>query len=329
MSNDATGNPKKGLTRRQWLMLGGGTTGVCAVAGGAWLTKRWELIDSMVATPQVMRDHRVPHAGGDWLSIVHGPSPEQNVRAALEALGGMTRFVAASDRVLVKPNIAWDRRPEQGATTDPRVVAEIVRACRAAKVTQLRVIDCPVDDPARSYHVSGIAAAAREAGAEVLVPSASEYAHVQIAGHVAAWPIRDAFLWADKIINVPIAKHHGSAQMTAGMKNWIGITDKRRELFHTKLDESIVALAELVKPTLTIIDATRVLMRNGPRGGNLDDVRVTNRLVASLDPVAADAWAAELLNIPLDKVAYLKRAQQLGLGKLDWRRLGFREIRLG
>jgi uncharacterized protein (DUF362 family) len=329
MAKDSLLLPMKRLTRRQWLLLGGGSVGLLAVAGGVGLTKRWGLIESLGAKVQTMPDHRVSEAGGQQLSIVHGSSPEQNVRAALEALGGLRRFVSAKDRVLIKPNIAWDRSPEQAATTDPRVVAEVVRACRDAGVEQLRVMDCPVDDPVRTYRSTRILDAARDAGAQVLLPKDTGYAHVLVPGHTAAWPIRDAFLWADKLINVPIAKHHGGSKLTAGMKNWIGITDKRRELFHASLDESIVALAELMKPTLTIIDATRILLRNGPRGGNLDDVRAANTVVASLDPVAADAWACELLEFPIDKVAYLRRAAQRGLGRIEWRQLPHQELRLG
>ncbi len=329
MSDKPCPNRIGNLTRRQLLLLSGGTTGMLALTGGAWLTKRWGLLESLGATKRQMPNHRIQHNGGDWLSIAHGTSPERNVRAVVDALGGMQRFVSATDRVLIKPNIAWDRRPEQGATTEPRVVAEIVRACRDVGVTQLRVLDCPCDDPKRTYHASGIADAARAAGAQVQFPSESGYAHVSIAGHSAAWPIRDVFLWADKIINVPIAKHHGSSNLTAGMKNWIGITDKRRELFHASLDTSIVALAELMRPTLTIIDATRVLLRNGPRGGNLDDVRSMNTLAASLDPVAIDAWACTMVGLPVEKVAYLRLAEQRGLGRIDWRGLAHREQQLG
>jgi uncharacterized protein (DUF362 family) len=315
-------------TRRQYLLFGGGVVGLLGLGGAAWLTKRWRLIESVGASVQEVLDHRVPIHGGVRLGIVHGTSPSRNVRAALDAIGGMQQFVNSTSRVLIKPNIAWDRRPEQGATTHPEVVAEVVRACRDAGAKQIRVLDCPVDDPTRTYHVTGIADAARNSGAEVIMPTSTAYAHVRIPGYPAPWPIHDGYLWADRIINVPIAKHHGRSRLTAGMKNWIGITDKRRELFHTSLDDSIVTLAELMKPTLTIIDATRVLMRNGPRGGNLDDVRNTNAIVASVDPVAADAWSAGMLEIPVTQVAYLQRAQQRGLGQLDWRGLPHRELQL-
>lgn len=316
------------MTRRDWLKLGGGAGGVLALAGGLATLKRWGLVESALAASTRMRDHRVASAG-DQMAIVHGSSPASNVRAALDALGGLRRFFSPQDRVLIKPNIAWDRMPEQAATTNPDVVASIVHACRDAGVEQLRVLDCPVHDPARCYQHSGILTAARDAGATVLMPDQSPYVQVKLPGHDLNWPIREVFLWADKIINVPIAKHHGSSQLTAGMKNWIGITDKRRELFHTNLNQSIVELAEFVKPTLTIVDASRVLMRNGPIGGNLDDVKSTNALVASLDPVAADAWACELLGFSLERVPHLGLAAARQLGQLDWRKLRHREIQLG
>jgi uncharacterized protein (DUF362 family) len=329
MSEPERPEATKRWTRRQWLLFGGGVTGLLGVGGAAWWMRRWGLLESLGASVHNMPDHRVAAAGGVKLGIARGTSAVRNVRAALDAIGGMKQFVSPPSRILIKPNIAWERRPEQGATTDPNVVAEVVRACRDAGATQIRVFDCPVNEPERTYHVSGIADAARGAGAEVLLPAATKYVHVLVPGHTTPWPIRDAYLWADRIINIPIAKHHGSAHLTAGMKNWIGITDKRRELFHASLDDSIVALAALMRPTLTIIDATRVLIRNGPRGGNLDDVRTMNAIAASVDPVAADAWACNLLEFPMDKVPYLQRAAQRGLGQLDWRNMPYRELQLG
>jgi uncharacterized protein (DUF362 family) len=318
------------MSRRKWLALGTSAVGLLGLTAGGVGIKRMGLVEAYGSTPKSMRDHRVAAAAGARvLAIAHGTSPERNVRAAVSSLGGIERFVTAKDKVLIKPNIAWDRRPEQGATTDPRVVAEIVRMCRDAGVEQLRVLDCPVDDVGRAYERSGIAVAARSAGAKVLLPTETSYEHVALRGHQLPWPVRDTFLWADKIINVPIAKHHGSSKLTAGMKNWIGITDKNRALFHGSLNESIVALAELVRPTLTIIDATRVLLRNGPRGGNLDDVRLMNILVASTDPVAADAWACDLLKFSRDQVKYLELAETVGLGHRDWKSLRFEELQLG
>jgi uncharacterized protein (DUF362 family) len=318
--------PLTRMTRRKWLLLAGGTT---VLGSGAYLVKRWGLIEAAVATPVTMRDHRVFETLNDGLTIVRGKSVTKNVRAALDAMGGLNRFILPTDRVLIKPNIAWDRRPEQGATTNPEVIAELVHACRDIGVKEIRVFDCPVHDPERSYQRSGIFAAARNAGSVVILPKQTEYAHVKIPGQNMLWPIRDVYLWADKIINVPIAKHHSSSTLTAGMKNWIGITDKRRELFHRNLSESIVELAAFVKPTLTLIDATRVLMRNGPQGGNLDDVKTLNTIIACTDPVAGDACACDLLGFSRDKVRYLKLAEERGLGTTNWKKRPPKELQLG
>jgi uncharacterized protein (DUF362 family) len=211
--------------------------------------------------------------------------------------------------------------PFQGATTNPEVVAELVRACREAGAREIIVTDCPVDDAGRSFERSGILKAARDAGAKVILPSESTFVDVKIPGKLGTWPVLAPFAAATKIINVPIAKNHTHVHASAGMKNWIGITDKQRLRFHADLDDSIVSLATLMRPTLTLVDATRVLMRNGPRGGNLDDVRTTNALALSTDPVAIDCWAAELLEAGIDRVKYLKLAADRKLGLLDYRSL--------
>jgi uncharacterized protein (DUF362 family) len=253
--------------------------------------------------------------------IARGPDAGRNTKALLERLGGLGHFVGSKDHVLIKPNIAWDRTPAQAANTDPAVVAAVIRACREAGVKQITVMDCSVNDPARCYERSGIAAAAREAQANVVLPDEVEKEAVEIPGLMGQWQVPAPFLTATKIINVPVAKHHGSARITAGMKNWFGITRDGRGLLHASLAESIVAIAAAVRPTLTIIDATRVLMRNGPQGGNLDDVKALNTVAAAFDVVALDAWAASILEAKQSKVSYLGLAEEKGLGKANYKAL--------
>jgi uncharacterized protein (DUF362 family) len=308
----------KGMHRRQFMMLGG-SLGAATVAGYyEWHYGR--LLPEAYATLPTMRDHRVNlDAANERVFVAHGTDPARNLRALLERLGGLTRFVTKTDTVVIKPNAGWDRVPAQGATTHPALVAELVRACRDAGASEVIVTDCPVDPAQASFERSGILAAARAAGARVILPSEAKYVEVQVPGKLGSWPVMEPFALASKIINVPIAKHHSGAKVTAGMKNWIGITDKRRNLFHADLDGSIAALAALMRPTLTVIDASRILMRNGPRGGNLDDVKETNALALSTDPVALDVWATELLGARKDNVKYLKLASARGLGKLDYR----------
>ena len=321
LSNDKNNEQPSTLSRRRWLWLTGGATGLAAV-GAVYAAFEMRLAHSLLATAAAMPDHRVKlPATSPRLVIAHGKNPTLNLRAALERLGGLNRLITRDDIVLIKPNVAWERVPFQAATTHPDVVAELVRACREAGAREVIVTECPVDNAERCFERSGILKAARDAGARVILPSESTYVDVKIPGKLGTWPILEPFATATKIINVPIAKHHGSARVTAGMKNWIGITDKRRKLFHADLDGSIAALAALMRPTLTVVDATRVLMRNGPKGGSLDDVRETGALAVSTDPVAIDCWATELLEAHLTDVKYLKLAADRGLGQLDYRKI--------
>ncbi len=321
-------NEAANVTRRRLLMLGGGVAGL-AVAGALYEARSMRLLQSMTSAAAPMRDHRVRlPATSPKMVVARGKDPARNVRAALERMGGLGQFVSRDDVVLIKPNAAWERVPFQGATTTPEIVAELVRACRDAGAHEVIVAECPVDDAERCFERSGIRKAARDAGAKVILPSESTYVNVKIPGKLGTWPILSPFASATKIINVPIAKHHASARVTAGMKNWIGITDKRRKLFHADLDDSIAALAALMRPTLTLVDATRILMHNGPRGGNLDDVRSVNALALSTDPVAIDYWAADLLEARIAEVKYLKLATDRKLGQMDYKSLSV-EVNVG
>ena len=313
-----TKNSVTSMQRRRWLMWGGGAGLAALAAYYEW--RHGLLMPQAHANAASMRDHRVKLGAAQFkLSVARGKDPARNLRAALSQLGGIAQFISKTDSVLIKPNAGWERVPFQGATTNPEVVAELVRACRDAGASDIAVTDCPVDDAERSFERSGILAAARDAGARVILPSQAKYVDVQIPDKLGSWSILEPFATATKIINVPIAKQHGGARVTAGMKNWIGITDKGRKRFHLDLDGSIAALAAFMRPTLTVVDATRILMRNGPRGGNLDDVKTTEAIAISTDPVAVDCWATELLGAQVADIKYLKLAADRGLGRLNYR----------
>ncbi|MBN1610733.1 MAG: DUF362 domain-containing protein [Polyangiaceae bacterium] len=322
--------PPNTMGRRRWLRAAGIGAGLVAAGAGALLARDWRLFQSLAADPHDVPDHRVRlPAGKPPMVIAHGRDPAANVRAALEKMGGMGRFVGRADKVLIKPNVGWDRTQAQGANTHPAVVAELIRACRDAGAEDIIVTDCSVHEPERCFQRSGIRAAAQAAGARVILPSQAHYVDVKIPGRFGTWPIKQPFVAATKIINVPVAKHHGSARVTAGMKNWIGITDKRRSAFHSALHETIAGLAQLMRPTLTVVDATRVLMRNGPVGGNLADLKPMDMIAASIDPVAVDMWAAGLLGATPSQVPYLKLAAERRLGRLDFKALGAVELSTG
>ncbi len=261
------------------------------------------------------------------LVVARGSQPAQVTRAAVFALGGMRRFVAKNDVVVVKPNIGWDRPPELAANTNPEVVAAVVALCLEAGARKVQVFDRTVNNARRCYKQSGIADAASAAGAEVSFVDEKRFVEVQIGGlALKSWPIYEDIMEADKVINIPIAKHHGLASLTLGMKNLMGVMGGWRGRIHQKLDESIVDLAKTVKPVLTIIDAVRILTANGPQGGNPADVRTLNTVIAGGDPVATDSYGATLFGLRGSDLPYLALAEKAGLGTRDLRRIKIREV---
>ncbi|MGA2856828.1 MAG: DUF362 domain-containing protein [Candidatus Sulfotelmatobacter sp.] len=306
------------LSRRdaliQLLRLGGAAAGTAGL--GFWLHGRSarpvpELALNAKRSHTVANDPQLPD-----MAIIQGDDPTQLARQALIELGGIRRFISRSDIVVVKPNIGWDRTPEQAATTNPLVVAEIVRQCWDAGAKRVIVTDVSCNDPRRCFQRSGIAEAAQRENAEVILPDPARYKEVDLQGEILhEWPIFDAFLNADKIINIPIAKHHSLTGTTLGMKNWYGILGGPRHQLHQKINESLADLADFMRPTLTILDCYRVLLRNGPTGGNLEDVALKKTLVAGTDPVALDAYVAKAYwNLEVDALPYLKMAASRGLG---------------
>jgi uncharacterized protein (DUF362 family) len=135
------------------------------------------------------------------------------------------------------------------------------------------------------------------------------------------WPVFTPLVNADKVINVPIAKHHNLSKYTGAMKNWYGSLGGRRNRLHQNIDLSIADLANFMQPTLTIVDANRVLMRNGPQGGNVADAKDLGIVVASVDQVAADAYGCTLIGRTPEEIPYLKMGEERGLGTMNWRSL--------
>jgi uncharacterized protein (DUF362 family) len=310
------------LSRReallQLLRLGGAAAGTAGL--GFWLHARSERPVPELAL-NAKRSHTVAiDPGLPEMAVIQGEDPGQLVQQALAELGGIRRFVSRSDIVLLKPNIGWDRTPEQAANTNPLVVAEIVRQCWDAGAKRVIVTDVSCNDPRRCFPRSGIAEAAQHECAEVILPDPARFKEVDLQGEVLRdWPVLDSFLNVDKVINIPIAKHHSLTGTTLGIKNWYGILGGARHQLHQKIHESLVDLADFMRPTLTIMDCYRVLMRNGPTGGNLEDVALKKTLVAGTDPVALDAYVAKAYwNLEVSALPYLQMAAQRGLGTYEF-----------
>jgi uncharacterized protein (DUF362 family) len=245
---------------------------------------------------------------------------------ALAGLGGLSRFVHKGDVVWVKPNIGWDRTPEQGANTNPDVVATIIRLCFEAGAKTVKVGDNPCDVAQKTYVTSGIAAAAKAAGAEVLFLDPSRARDTAIGGErIKSIPIFPAIMETDLVINVPVAKHHRLAELTLCMKNYMGVIDKRN-LFHQDIPTCLADLTRFLKPRICVLDCMRVLTAHGPKGGNLADVAAKMTVAAGVDIVAMDAFGAEIMGRKPQDVSSIVKGEKWGLGKVDYRSLALREI---
>src|SRR6187399_804837 len=269
-----------------------------------------------------VRDFRIHHpAAGDapvFAIAKSSTDPAELVRRAVHALGGMKRFVSRGDIVAVKPNIGWDRMPVHAANTNPQVVAEVVKLCFEAGAKDVIVTDASCNEANRCFQRSGIWRAAYALGANVILPSAHRFRELRMKGEVLdQWPVYLPLVNADKVINVPVAKHHNLSKFTGGMKNWYGILGGRRNRLHQNIHLSIADLATFMRPTLTVLDATRVLFRNGPQGGNIADAKDMHQVIASLDEVAADTYGAQLLGVDPARVTYLRLGQERKLGTMD------------
>ena len=259
---------------------------------------------------------------GPDLAAVTGESPAAITRAAVEALGGMKAFVGRGDKVIVKPNIGWDRTPEMAACTNPEVVATLAALALEAGAKEVVVMDNTTNQAKRCYVRSGIAEAAKQAGAKVLFTDDYRLKKTALKGAwLKEWEIFADFLETDKIINVPIAKVHSLSRLSMGMKNWLGAIGGARNQLHQKLDEVMVDLAAFFKPTLTVLDAYRILVANGPQGGRLSDTKLVKTVVAGRDPVAVDAMGATFFEIQPRELLYLRIARERGLGTHELEKL--------
>jgi uncharacterized protein (DUF362 family) len=257
--------------------------------------------------------------------MASGGSPGENARNAVAALGGMGVFVKRGDVVVVKPNIGWDRTPEQAANTHPEVVAAVAEMCLAAGAKSVRVFDRTCNEPRRCYVSSGIQEAVERLARKSHAEDALRVYHVEdrkfvrtaIPGALALkeWELYRDALEADKIVNVPIAKHHTLAGVTLGLKNLMGVMGGNRGQIHFRLPECLVDIHRRVPARLTVIDAGRVLLRNGPSGGNLSDVKIFGKVFASADVAAADVVAAEkIFGLAPGEVSHIQKALDSGLG---------------
>jgi len=252
------------------------------------------------------------------LAAVEGESPAAITREAIAVLGGMGKFVAKGDKVVIKPNIGWDRTPEMAACTNPEVVKTLVELVLEAGAKKAVVIDNTTNQAKRCYVRSGIQEAVKQAGGDMLFVDDYRVKKAALKGEwIKEWEILLDVAESDKIINVPIAKHHSLCRLTLGGKNWLGAVGGARNQFHQDLDKAVVDLAAFFKPRLTVLDAYRILVRNGPQGGRVSDTELRKTVVAGTDPVAVDAFGCSLFGLAPRDLPYLALARERGLGEYD------------
>jgi uncharacterized protein (DUF362 family) len=282
--------------------------------------------------PQAPAPTATPSAGPPDLVVARGGEPEDLVRRALASLGGMERFVQPGYNVIIKPNICVAYHTyEYAATTNPWVVAGLVRLCREAGAARVRVMDYPFGGtPEEAYLRSGIQEQVLAAGAEMEIMSSFKFVPTDLpeGRDLRSCDIYDEVLNADLVIDVPIAKHHGLAKLTLAMKNLMGVI-RDRPAMHINLGQRLADLASRVRPGLIVVDAVRLLTANGPTGGNLNDVQKLDTVLATTDIVAADSYAATLFGLqPLD-LDYVRAATEMGLGRSDLSSLRIEEVAVG
>lgn len=257
------------------------------------------------------------------VAVAEGIDYATVTRSAITALGGMKAFVRSGNTVVVKPNIGWDRKPEYAANTHPVVVRAIVEECLAAGARRVKVFDHTCNDARRCYENSGIQPALRGMrNVDVKHVERERFKLTALNGRfLKEWPLYDEALAADVLINVPIAKHHGLTRLTLGLKNMMGIMADNRGYVHRSIEDALADVNSVVRSHLTIIDATRILTARGPQGGNLQDVKILNTVIASQDIVAADAYATTLFGLDPGDIPTTVTAHKRGLGEMDLRKI--------
>jgi uncharacterized protein (DUF362 family) len=298
------------MNRRNFLLSTG-----AGIVGGALFTRG---VDPLFAAP--------PPPQAVW---VENGEPAQLLAAALKEMGGITRFISRGDVVVVKPNMGWDRAPQFAANTNPDLIAAVIHECFNAGAKTVKVFDRTCNNPLRCYTNSQIEEKARAAGAEVTQIRENRFVDKAINGEVVKeWSVYKDYLEADKVINVPIAKHHSLSRVTLGMKNLMGVLGGNRGDIHNEFNKKIVDIDRTILPSLTIIDAYRILTANGPVGGNLAHVKQARTLIMSPCIVCADYLALDLFGLKVEDVGVVSEALKRGLNKFDVKSLNVKRVRL-
>ncbi|MCD7931863.1 MAG: DUF362 domain-containing protein [Tannerellaceae bacterium] len=267
---------------------------------------------------------------------VMGGEPAALLDKALEEMGGIGKYIKKGQKVVIKPNIGWDRTPELAGNTNPELIKALVKKCLDAGASKVTVFDHTCDEWRKCYNSSGIEAAVKEAGG-IIVPGNEEkyYKEVAIPGGIKIKnaKIHEALLEADAWINVPILKNHGGAKLSSAMKNYMGIVWDRRFFHQNDLQQCIADICTWQKkPVLNIVDAYRIMHQNGPQGKSAADVATLKSIIVSPNIVAIDTAALGLFNqvkkLDMDAVGHIGKGEELKLGSTNLEKVNIKRIRL-
>lgn len=266
-----------------------------------------------------------PHA--IW---VEKGEPAELLQAAVDNYGGLGRFISNGDVVVIKPNIAWDRAPEFASTTNPDLLVRLINLCQQAGAKEVKVFDRSCNNPLRCYRSSQIEKVAKAAGAKVEHTRDYLFRDIDLPNgkELRQWPVYRDYTEADKVINVPIAKVHSMSTVSLGLKNLMGVMGGDRGSLHNHFTTKLIDVDQEILPTLTIIDAYRMLTNNGPVGGDLADVKTPRTLIMSDCTVTADALALRLFNYKVDQIDHIKEAYRRGLNKYPLEELNLKTVTL-
>jgi len=311
----------QGITRREAIKRLAKLGGAAALTVGFYGTLHGRA--SQVEAENIVQktaDFRVKGVSNKVVVVqgVGQTSPATLVKEAVSRLGGLEKFVSRGDVVAVKVNVSWDRSAELAANTNPEVAAAVVGLCLDAGAAKVNLVDNTINAAERTFRNSGLEAAAVRSGARLIYPASRLFKTMSLGGRrLDQWEVYTPVIEADKLINLPVAKHHGLTRLTLGMKSWIGAVGGNRGALHQDIHQSIADLARFFQPTLTIIDATRIMVGNGPSGGRLSDVVVKNTIIAGTDQVMVDAAALPLFDMYPDEIGYLMLGENQGLGRIE------------
>jgi uncharacterized protein (DUF362 family) len=332
-SNTPGPNDPTGVSRREFLLRTGAAGALVAgsLATGLKLWQPNHFIPGFEAQKGLqLPDYRVASAKGlPSMAIARGASHDTTIRAAIGALGGMGRFIQKGDVVMIKPNVAFDRPPALAATTHPdalRTVAKLVLEAGAAKVI---IADNPINSPTGCFLKSGLLEVANDLNLDLLYPEAESFSPLQLDGEILRnWTFfHEPFKKATKVIGVAPCKDHNLCHASMTTKNWYGLLGGRRNQFHQHIHSIVSDFALMMKPTLVVLDGMNVLMRNGPTGGRLSDVKPMGTVVAGTDMISVDSWCySNLFERDIAELTYVHKAHARGLGNMNWQQTVYKEV---